>query len=653
MSLMKSFNFNFLKQNIKKSKGGIIISLIIVPLIISIGMVVSGINSDSSEFITPESFGMIDLVFMYIIPFVYSVFLFGFVFKKPSTDFMNSMPINRKTMFVTNTIGGIALITIIQLLSAFTVLLWGGLFGNLVVFPMSVLEMTLLSWCSYVFVFVSANLALTFSGTLMTQLVVTVLILFLVPVCTESMQIINSRDDYYYYNYEDELNYDLSIADGYQVTHYNLLDKTKNYTMPFKLIRYGLEFSWQTIIRMLILSLIYYFIGLKLYQKRKMEDNEESFGNTKLHIIVKGLTLIPILLFANFVNISEDATVFVVAVILSAVYYLIFDLIVKRKIPIKTTILSFIISIFVIQASIITAKSVIKDEKIDLDYEDIKEVSVGFNNNANEMFYSYSRYNNLLLDGNYFVKDKDVLDLILKAKEKVENKNSSSYEDGYYNVKDLYFNIKLNSGKEYYMKINIRSSDYNEIFSCLKKNDKYFKHIKNDILEQDGIYLLDDDIIDSKTKKLIKKEIKDNLDKIKISDFNFNSNINIDKNVYKNHKLISYKIPANLTNNLTKIVAEFANNSAVKNIKGYKNSINVSVYKKDEFYNSLYGNEDILEFIEEHYLDEFNPSKKYYVLDGNLETREGYKSFVFYTNDTEEIDEILKVSGSYNYNNYR
>ena len=55
MSLMKSFNFNFLKQNIKKSKGGIIISLIIVPLIISIGMVVSGINSDSSEFITPES----------------------------------------------------------------------------------------------------------------------------------------------------------------------------------------------------------------------------------------------------------------------------------------------------------------------------------------------------------------------------------------------------------------------------------------------------------------------------------------------------------------------------------------------------------------------------------------------------------------------
>lgn len=640
MSLMKSFNFNFLKQNLKKSKGGVILSLIIVPLVISIYMVVMGINSSSSEFISPDIFGMIDLVFMYIIPFVYSVFLFGFVFKKPSTDFMNSMPVNRKTMFVTNTIGGIGLMTIIQLLSAFTVLLWGGLFGNLIVFPMSVFEMMFLSWCSYVFVFISANLALTFSGTLMTQLVVTVLILFLVPVCTESIEVINGRDYNNYFNYNGvKQYYNLSITDGYQVTHYDLLDKIKNYTMPFKLFRYGLEFSWQTIIRMLVLSIIYYLIGLKLYQKRKMEDNEESFGSIKLHIFVKALTLIPILLFANFVNISEDATVFVIAVIFAAVYYLIFDLIVKRKVPIKSTIISFIFSIFIIQASIFTIKSINKDGAIDIDYEDIKEVSVGLNNNADENFYSYDDYN-LFFDGNFFIKDKEVLDLILKAKEKVENKT-------YYEAREkIYFNIKLKSGKEYYIRDYIINSDYNKICKYLQENDKYIEHIKKDVVEKDGIYMVSDDIIDSNTEKLIKREIQNSLNNFKVSNTYDNNVHYIYKNIYKNNDLTTYKIPINLSDDLMKIVAEFSNNSAVKNIRGYESGIYVGIYKKDEdnMYDSIYGNKDILGFIEEHYSDEFNPNKEYYILDGNLQTKDGYKSFVFYTNDTEKIDSILKFS---------
>ena len=63
MSLIKSFNFNFLKQNLKKSKGGIILSLIIVPLLMSIFLVVMGINNSSPEFISPEMFGIINMIF--------------------------------------------------------------------------------------------------------------------------------------------------------------------------------------------------------------------------------------------------------------------------------------------------------------------------------------------------------------------------------------------------------------------------------------------------------------------------------------------------------------------------------------------------------------------------------------------------------------
>lgn len=165
MNLIKSFNFEFLKQNIKKSKGAIILSLMIVPLFLSIWMVVAGLNEETPTIISLQITGWLDLVFMYILPFIYSSILFGFVFKKTSTDFINAIPINRKTVFVTNTIGGILLITMIQLLAGLIALLWGAVFNNLVIFPRAVLDMMIISWVSYVFVFITANLAMSISGT--------------------------------------------------------------------------------------------------------------------------------------------------------------------------------------------------------------------------------------------------------------------------------------------------------------------------------------------------------------------------------------------------------------------------------------------------------------------------------------------------------
>ena len=160
--------------------------------------------------------------------------------------------------------------------------------------------------------------------------------------------------------------------------------------------------------------------------------------------------------------------------------------------------------------------------------------------------------------------------------------------------------------------------------------------------------MVSDDIIDSNTEKLIKREIQNSLNNFKVSNTYDNNVHYIYKNIYKNNDLTTYKIPINLSDDLMKIVAEFSNNSAVKNIRGYESGIYVGIYKKDEdnMYDSIHENKKILEFIEEHYSDEFNPNKEYYILDGNLNTRNGYKSFIFYTNNTKEIDSILKFSFS-------
>lgn len=647
MNSKKLFNFRFLKQNIKKSKSGIILSIIIVPLILSIYMVLCGLNSTSYEFVSHSQIGIYNLIFMYLIPFLYSVFLFGFVFKKPSTDFMNSMPINRRTMFVTNTVGGIILITIIQVLAAFFTFLWGALFSKIVIFPVDILETFILCWSSYVFVFTASNLAMTFSGTVQTHFVVTAIILFLVPVSLGLMDTIYSLNGADSYLFEGN---DLEITDGYQVTHYDLLSTSKDYTMPFKLFMYRWSYSGVTVVKMLVLSVIYFVIGLFLYKRRKMENNEESFGSVKLHIIIKALTLIPVLLLANLSDVSDDPTALIVIVILSAVYYFVFDLIVRRKVPIKTSILSFFVTIIVIQASIMTLKSIHGDNLKELEYKDIKSVSIGENSKTSEFFYYYSSYNdtNDLLDGDYFIEDDDVLDLVLEAKAVAEKDTV----DSEYPNSSLYFNIKTFSGKEYYTRIYITERYYNKIMKTLNKNENYIKHMKNILLKEDGVYKVGDDILDSKTKKIVKQEVKDNLDKINYNESYSNSNSYIEKIVYRNHKLTTYRIPMNLSDNLFKAIAEFSNKKAVQNIRGYEEGLNVTVYNKGEYVKNIYDDEDVLEFIEQNYDDEFNPNKNYYILDGNVETKNGYKTFLFYTNETTKVKSLINSSNYQNYYDY-
>ena len=652
MSLIKSFNFNFLKQNIKKSKGAIILSLIIVPLIISMYLVVYGLELHTPEVVPTTTIGVIDIIFMYIIPFVYSALLFGFVFKKTSTDFMNSMPINRKTMFITNTIGGILLITLIQLLSGFFALLWGAVFKNLIIFPSAVLDIMIVSWISYVFVFIASNLAMTFSGTHQAHFITAVLILFLVPVCVELIGSIRKYETYKNMEYNSSVysygyNYDLSIVDGYQTTYYRTLENIKDYTMPFKLFRYGLQYSWESNLRMIGLSILYFVLGLKLYQRRKMEHSEETYESQKMHIFVKSLTLIPILLVVDRMNVySESITGLIIAIIFCAIYYFIFDIISKRKIPFATTVASFAVTVFVIQA-MTTFLGNIEYRQSDVDADDIKSISIGKNSNSSCLYYYFVNDSEYAFDGDYFIKDNQILELILDGRYKVLDPTTAFLDKGGYVSKDIYFNIKLKNGKEYYIETSIANKNYNEIISILSRNEEYNEHMKKQIIKKNGIIQIGNDVVDNNTKRKIEKLMSQ--EDINIFSSNTNSVNYITKTVYQGHKIVKYQIPLNNNEELLAVVADFANKQVLENIKGYQYNISVDVYDKSSSIGHYYGDSEILDFIELHSADEFDSSKKYYVLYGGLQTRNGYKNFVFYTNSTKELDKILENSTSSKY----
>ncbi len=130
MSLIKWFNGKYLLQNLKKSKGLLTLLVLIIPIITT--LIIVSINASIFEVVVDEiTLSYANLIGMYIIPFIISVIVGGYVYKRNSVDFINSMPMNRKTIFFTNFIAGVLIIFAIQVLTLITNLVCASIFTEL------------------------------------------------------------------------------------------------------------------------------------------------------------------------------------------------------------------------------------------------------------------------------------------------------------------------------------------------------------------------------------------------------------------------------------------------------------------------------------------------------------------------------------------
>lgn len=132
MSLMKLFNFKYLKENIKKSRGLLAFFFGVIPLI-NIIVLITIISNDKINIMDFYSLSSITILGMFILPLVLAVSLFGFLFQKKSVDFVMSKPLSRKSIYVTNILGGIGIIIIFILLNALIFSFFGVLFQNLII----------------------------------------------------------------------------------------------------------------------------------------------------------------------------------------------------------------------------------------------------------------------------------------------------------------------------------------------------------------------------------------------------------------------------------------------------------------------------------------------------------------------------------------
>ena len=142
MNLTNLFNFKFLKENMKKSKAIMLLCVFLIPVISVISFLMRFVNS---SYVTPDIFELstLSIVGLYIVPIILSITLFSFVYKRKSSDFVMSFPVTRKQIFLSNTLGGIILIIVMNLVNAIFVLIASLLLSNVFIGYKMVFDMFL------------------------------------------------------------------------------------------------------------------------------------------------------------------------------------------------------------------------------------------------------------------------------------------------------------------------------------------------------------------------------------------------------------------------------------------------------------------------------------------------------------------------------
>ena len=602
MNLAKLFNFKYFIQNIKKSKMAIILFLSVVPIFTALTIITTASNGTMLEF---YELGLANIIFMYITPFVLSFALFGYVYKKKNIDFMCSMPISRKSIFVTNTIGGIILLVLSQLITFLISMLIGALTDG-IIFTNMLLDIFLYQSIAYIFVFAVSNLAMTVSGNLLTQIVVTLLILFIIPVSV------------FYFDLWNGNNYDL--VDGYyNINSYYRINGIRDYTapsMPFALTNSGAEYGFNSIsiLKMVILSLIYIVLGYIFFERKKMESAGESFENKYVHFIVKGLTIIPFAMILVALADSDEweAILFIVAII--AVYYFIYDLVTNKKNKVIQNLLALAASILILCGVYGVIANISEDINLGIKLADIKSIIV------QDINY---RLNGL----NYEITDKDMIEKII-----YDSARDKEYNQG--ERVELLLNMSNGSKKSYrpyistdIIEVMLKSANserfevgevkYEDRVELTKNERKNLRNALNNIVREKGI------------SNLYRTLRSDNYDSYYIYGYK-----------YENHRIRKITYPINASEEIFNIVTIAENRNTAEYVRkreSYSLYLSISIDKDFNYYSTC--PEEIKAYIIANKDKACNMNEEYIVMNiaGNK----------FFTNDIENVINIIKNSKEY------
>ena len=648
MNLMKLFNKNYLIQNLKKSKVVISIFTCLIPILNTIILIMM-LTNNKNYILSFAEISIINFIGIYILPIIISICLFNYVYKKKSVDFINSMPISRKSIFVTNTVLGIMIFLLMLVINIILILVVTSIFNTIVPFKM-LLDYFWFFALVYIFAFATTNLAMSISGNAITQVIVTLLLFFLIPyisVYVDALYYENTTNNVYldctqdecmpktYYCYDDiecnmnkELNkYKISLEE----------EKEKNYTAMFGLMYDGLLGNDKlinkiAILKMIFLSVIYVVVGYIFFVNRKMEVSETTFKNIHVHNFVKSLTIIPMVSIIYYCY-RKEVLIFVIFLItLLLIYYLVYDLITKKSIThIKMSLLYFC-STFLILFAIFSLIDKNNIENNVIKYSDIKEIAIDINGRDN-------------IDKILYINNKELISLIIKE---LLSEVDYDLEVDYVTV-----NLKLNNNKEYKTSFVLSNDVYDRIINILSKEDKYVKYYKD--INFDDVYAvkIGSNIYSKKEALEYLELIENSIDELSLKEFldlekkynNLGEETKIVLYRYKTNRKEEFTISGYINYDLLNIIINSNNKMLVDNIPTtipnyyYVYYVNSYMKEKNNIDNFLLrsAKNEIYNFILNNLNNKVDMRKEFITLDLDIDG----DIYQFTTNNIEDFIKIL------------
>lgn len=640
MNLMKYFNYNYMIQNLKKSKSILIFFLGLIP-IASIFSYLVLISNTSLYNITLEAISIIHYFGIYFIPILLSLCLFGFIYKKKQVDFTLSMPLSRKTIFTTNTITGILLLIFMVTFSALGIYIVN-LFTDFIIPFRMIIDYILIWSITYIFVFILTNIAMSISGNGITQFIVTMLLLFFIPFLIDCIQYSNP-----FYGVEDDANLCITSIDScYYIENY----KQANFTLPYNNIRIFLFAKWQplynivSLLKMVIISIIGFIVGKGLYVKRKMEINETSFSTLEIHNIVKALTMFPIVIvITDFIKGDSMSNLgMIISILILVIYYLVYDLITRKSISnLKTTFIHFCITLIILFPICMVLCGQNKNNNL---------INISKNNITGYQFSKDDTSFNQIdyVDVKNSITIQMITDSLARSKTSLRNHKYNGNENEYVFKEML---IKTNIKDYEVQNASFLKEDYDKIIEQIEKTEDMKN--SNTLLAQNKIYALglEEDHLrkytnDYKVLESSKEVIETNTNDIKkdytlckiLYLYAYDKGTVVTKTLNScTSSVLSDYIEKEINKENQKFYSKIRINNIFEEVIEY--SDNLTTLTKSELTGKCFENLDkIYKWILEHQEDEFSVKKPYISIGGNIEN----KNYIYYTNRVEEFLELLE-----------
>ncbi len=604
MNLKKWLQPKYIIENLKKSKSLLALILFLFPLITSLVQ------------LSPTPTGVVNIlnnstivVFgMFIVPVLLSISFFSFVYKKKKVDFMIGMPLSRRQIFFSNTLSGIAIIIIMFLINIGLLYLFTCFNPNIILNTTLLFDYFVIYTLGYILVFTMTNVAMSLAGNLITQIVLTILLLFLMPFCIMFQQhSINANPRLVELSCQSkqcqEIIYEQCVeytgvenckqqaASGYYYTELNK-DFSSVYSVPVEAfiktfsVEPYVKYHAGMLLQTFFLSLFMIVIGLFTFQRRKMEECETSFTNFYVHTLVKCLTLIPLALLTVALQLSLKELV--IALLLLVAYYYLYDLITQKGIQHSfKSLFFFVITIILcfsyyygteayLQAKQRKGLNYIKEE---LQSSDITGFHISSINPSDINLFVGYQTKDILFQG------KDQINTLLQYAFQSNEMSENKYSIG--------FKLHVKQGFNYTGRINISEEQYQRFTKSLSKS-KEIQALRN-IKEHDILMMSFLNISYSKSK------IQPILPKIKklistpIMSGNYNEALNL--TIYKDHDILTVLLPITSDREVLNYMLKL-NNENIKQILKKEQVRHISVDSEELYTHDRKTTQEISDFIE-------------------------------------------------------